>query len=705
LVDYHALSYFSIATTGLVLSDYSNSSQVTTPTDWANLGGDGLWVYDPIHTYGSTTTGNHGLMTEGFNYNSGASMIGAYKYYIDEGLYKFANIWSNVKGANYLDTYPPAKLVGLGETWQVLPMNVMPNAQTDGNIRRVTAKMLYGLMDDANRSILKRAIDNQESSNVILNMRYLGNPDDINTYLFVGNYSAIALHPPTYTSALTNDGYYQVLRKDWTNQSEWLSFVTWKYSVSSTRQYEHPDQLAFEYASHGDLLMPDSGESKFMPGVWSIYEGDAGNHNTLLFGNGTVNWTRSVPLNVTYRGIIKDGLYYDPGIIAVNVQTPANTTVIKTPSFEYIAGAITNIAIVEDIPREGTNYPAILSNNITYSRAIAYPLKDYMIVIDRAASPGNHDYINVFRFGSLMIHPNTTPINPTTLSGIGYVNGSLSINGSSYDWVSRPVAVESDIVAITNSVHWNTTSPYNDNTSLELFTAPASPVTQEKYFTRISTYDPVAIIGDIDSVAVPQVYFAKNQNTSLYRVTVLLSMYANGTARTPSELAVTGTGSAIKIINSTGGFTDYVYTGFGNATFGNFSTDADTLFIRNGTTNKYFLVNGTYFTDYGVTIFTNATQQTSTDLVSYGTASSVIPTVSFTADRWLVRVPGAVNFTDTSGNTPTSWLWSFGDGQANITTQNVTHKYIKRGYLPVCLNATNAAGSNTTCSVVRAIGF
>jgi kumamolisin len=51
------------------------------------------------------------------------------------------------------------------------------------------------------------------------------------------------------------------------------------------------------------------------------------------------------------------------------------------------------------------------------------------------------------------------------------------------------------------------------------------------------------------------------------------------------------------------------------------------------------------------------------------------------------------SFTDSSTNSPTSWLWNFGDGTTS-TLQNPTHKYTASGSYSVTLTATNSAGSN-----------
>jgi len=59
-----------------------------------------------------------------------------------------------------------------------------------------------------------------------------------------------------------------------------------------------------------------------------------------------------------------------------------------------------------------------------------------------------------------------------------------------------------------------------------------------------------------------------------------------------------------------------------------------------------------------------------------------------------------VDFMDESQNSPTSWLWSFGDGNSS-TSQNPHYTYPNAGTYTVFLTATNGAGSNTTRMTVN----
>src|SRR3972149_5720640 len=70
------------------------------------------------------------------------------------------------------------------------------------------------------------------------------------------------------------------------------------------------------------------------------------------------------------------------------------------------------------------------------------------------------------------------------------------------------------------------------------------------------------------------------------------------------------------------------------------------------------------------------------------------PTADFSPGTQQVgTVPLVVNFTDLSTNTPTSWLWHFGDGKTS-TAQNPSHTYNQTGTYTVSLQSSNAGGND-----------
>jgi len=64
------------------------------------------------------------------------------------------------------------------------------------------------------------------------------------------------------------------------------------------------------------------------------------------------------------------------------------------------------------------------------------------------------------------------------------------------------------------------------------------------------------------------------------------------------------------------------------------------------------------------------------------------PKVDFKADKTVVGVMRSIRFTDLSTNSPTTWVWDFGDGTTG-TGQNPDHAYRTTGVYDVTLTASN----------------
>ena len=122
---------------------------------------------------------------------------------------------------------------------------------------------------------------------------------------------------------------------------------------------------------------------------------------------------------------------------------------------------------------------------------------------------------------------------------------------------------------------------------MNLYSVPSSNVVFEKIIGRVAGYS------QQNEVYTADVEFRQDSANNLYRVTAVMSGYSGQTLYTTSTLPVTGIGNALKAV-----YTDHydiAYTGKGKSTFGNFSTDADTVFVRvRSSPAEYTIVNGTY---------------------------------------------------------------------------------------------------------------
>jgi PKD repeat protein len=80
--------------------------------------------------------------------------------------------------------------------------------------------------------------------------------------------------------------------------------------------------------------------------------------------------------------------------------------------------------------------------------------------------------------------------------------------------------------------------------------------------------------------------------------------------------------------------------------------------------------------------------------VFYSVPSNDPPTASFTTTNTICQ-GSTVSFTDFSTNSPSTWVWTFGDGTTSAQ-QNPTHSYSTAGSYTISLTVTNNFGSNST---------
>jgi PKD repeat protein len=82
-------------------------------------------------------------------------------------------------------------------------------------------------------------------------------------------------------------------------------------------------------------------------------------------------------------------------------------------------------------------------------------------------------------------------------------------------------------------------------------------------------------------------------------------------------------------------------------------------------------------------------------------AASKPVTVKAPAAAFTTSISGrTVTFTDKSTNSPTSYLWDFGDKSSTSTSKNPKHTYSKAGKYTVSLTAKNSGGSNKKTGTV-----
>jgi PKD repeat protein len=112
--------------------------------------------------------------------------------------------------------------------------------------------------------------------------------------------------------------------------------------------------------------------------------------------------------------------------------------------------------------------------------------------------------------------------------------------------------------------------------------------------------------------------------------------------------------------------------------------------------HQYNLVDPLVAATYTVALTaTNSIGSDTRTKTAYIRVNPAPPTVSFTGVPESGDRPLPVDFTGTSTGTPTSVLWTFGDGQTSTAGLNVTHVYQAAGTYTVTLAVTTATGSSS----------
>jgi PKD repeat protein len=147
---------------------------------------------------------------------------------------------------------------------------------------------------------------------------------------------------------------------------------------------------------------------------------------------------------------------------------------------------------------------------------------------------------------------------------------------------------------------------------------------------------------------------------------------------TPFALTVTDT--------STGAPTSWLWT-FGNGATSN---------VKNPPVVTY-TVAGTYTVTLVASNASGASAPVSKTITVTDPAPAPAPTASFTASAATGTFPLTVGLTDTSTGSPTSWLWTLGNGgTSNLQSPSVT--YTAAGSYTVTLIASNASGASALVS-------
>ena len=582
--DHLGQAYPTMGVASAVLYDYTNPNHLplsSTPSTWHRVATEYLFEKDLLHSY------NRSLFSFGFDEASGKHLSGAYKSYVMDEFALWFQVSNHVYNENLLNKYPAAKKAFTSEVWESLPNEYGDNYVTNGNSKWIYHKAIISLLPDNEKSIVLNHLDRIEKSNLLPYANTFGTPVNIGdmtdgispsfVYCVYGNYTAIPRTFPSTTSHLDPNAITQVFRGNWNDDADWLSLITFNKVTRSNRDMAHHDQLSFEYYSHGDLLLADGGEEKYVLNkTYGMYDTS---HNTIAIENPRTPFPVSPLTGSSSLGISK-------GYNVKLITPPTVDSIIQAP---WIQALKTHVSITKLSPGNGVTYsPQSLSSPIQYTRTILYPESDYFVIIDRLEGTEAWTYRNIFRPSSLMVTP-TVDANKNgaySESEVGHVNGNLSLGSTPYNWLALPYKTETATGKTTNTISWATRNPYGKDVRLDIVSAPASEILVTKYVGRIGGYGPASEVYN------PVVYMKSPPANTLYRVTALLSRYTTEEAKSAAAIPVQGTGNALRVHSTL--YDDYIYTGKGVSSFATYATDANIAFIRKtGSINEFTLIDGT----------------------------------------------------------------------------------------------------------------
>jgi PKD repeat protein len=377
-----------------------------------------------------------------------------------------------------------------------------------------------------------------------------------------------------------------------------------------------------------------------------------------------------------------------------------------------------NIAIVTGTPPPPMG---ILANNNTYQNITTY---DGYYMLNNPTVIYTGSGWNGFKYLMAMT--------PYYQSNNAYENPSMRYSNNGYNWTTIPGQAD-PIVAYPGAPGYNS-DPYivlNGSTLYLFYRTTATASEADSYWNRTTTTDGITwtapVTMNFGTLRIRSASFLFNgtgwegwahnitsNNLTHYTTPDLVTWTQTGntsintsTTQWHSEVKMYGNQYQLLVCDGTTGGSLTKNLRFYNSSDGlNWTSSNNNAAVLTNRTDAYWdekmYKSSFVYRGGGWQVWYSGWNTSNWWKVAYaqsGTITGETPVSAFSATPRSGNAPLLVQFTDSSTNTPTSWLWNFGDGYIN-NLQNPYHTYQTTGSCidryTVSLTATNDDGSNTT---------
>ncbi|MEX2725780.1 MAG: PKD domain-containing protein, partial [Candidatus Sigynarchaeum springense] len=441
-----------------------------------------------------------------------------------------------------------------------------------------------------------------------------------------------------------------------------------------------PDDVSYSHGTTGHMIS------------WTITDSTTNNPTCLITNNASfsvnVSWSNGVPVSINIDGLAVGSYLYSINVndgfgsfiqdtvlvivlnVAPSITHPADIVYTFGETGNFISWNII------DLSTGATSYVIERNNVSVFSGSWASDVPFGYSVDDLANGLYSIAIIATDGFGGLAIDVVLVTVltavpSITTPANISYNHGET---GNFISWTISDCDIGTTSYTIKRDGTVVDTGTWTNNTPVSI-SVDGLPV--GTYLFSINASDGLG--GNVQG----QVF------VTVYNIAPVISSPADVVFK--SDVPVMSV-SWIATDASVSGATYALYRNGTGILFGTWTSgspiDVNIAFLAPGTYNLTMVVNDGYGGTAGDWIIARIVLQ-------------LFPSAVFSANATTIRPGDSITFVyhGLAGNGPTTYMWNFGDGSANVTTENATHVFNTEGIFIVVLVITDSDGDAASFSM------